>query len=277
LVVLVGKFSSDPVTRELWNSFSLTTDFITLVCISFNFVLWAIGYRELTSEDIAKGVDESEKISKMETDLIIAKATSAETLRTVREIIGKDQVTPSQSITTKAIEEAIQNLPEKDYPRTRKELSKMDKLLAKGFPADAAMRSRRAIDILFSEGILIRLIQPSGRIGRTGRYRSYPRLIEDLHANGLVTQNEKAILGEFFYMVSKIIHAEIEPTSEESLELVYTVVEIISILTSLKCYLCGATEDLEIDHIIPLSRDGESIPLNRRVMCRKCNVMKDNR
>lgn len=44
-----------------------------------------------------------------------------------------------------------------------------------------------------------------------------------------------------------------------------------------QCRECGATEDLEIDHLTPVSRGGESIEENLQVLCRPCNRRKRTR
>lgn len=41
-----------------------------------------------------------------------------------------------------------------------------------------------------------------------------------------------------------------------------------------RCLCCGATEDLTIDHIIPLSRGGANSFENCQVLCRSCNSRK---
>ena len=40
---------------------------------------------------------------------------------------------------------------------------------------------------------------------------------------------------------------------------------------------CSATEDLEIDHVIPLSRGGRNDITNLQVLCKSCNCSKGNR
>ena len=37
------------------------------------------------------------------------------------------------------------------------------------------------------------------------------------------------------------------------------------------CLWCGATRDLTVDHIVPLSQGGSNESDNLRVLCRKCN------
>lgn len=41
-----------------------------------------------------------------------------------------------------------------------------------------------------------------------------------------------------------------------------------------KCAMCGSTERLEIDHIIPLARGGSNDPDNLQILCRHCNRRK---
>lgn len=41
-----------------------------------------------------------------------------------------------------------------------------------------------------------------------------------------------------------------------------------------KCVNCNATEKLEIDHIIPVSRGGREDEDNMQVLCKKCNLKK---
>jgi hypothetical protein len=43
------------------------------------------------------------------------------------------------------------------------------------------------------------------------------------------------------------------------------------------CRLCGATEDLTLDHIHPWSLGGPDTPDNLRVLCRPCNSSKGDR
>jgi 5-methylcytosine-specific restriction endonuclease McrA len=40
------------------------------------------------------------------------------------------------------------------------------------------------------------------------------------------------------------------------------------------CRKCGATNRLEIDHIIPIARGGTNEPDNLQVLCRHCNAKK---
>lgn len=44
-----------------------------------------------------------------------------------------------------------------------------------------------------------------------------------------------------------------------------------------RCVHCGSTRNLEIDHIIPVSKGGKSIPSNLQTLCHKCNLEKGNR
>lgn len=43
------------------------------------------------------------------------------------------------------------------------------------------------------------------------------------------------------------------------------------------CRWCGATEQLTIDHIHPVSYGGTNAPENLQVLCRSCNSWKGNR
>ena len=44
-----------------------------------------------------------------------------------------------------------------------------------------------------------------------------------------------------------------------------------------KCEHCSATEDLTIDHIIPISKGGKHEKENYRILCRSCNSRRGNR
>jgi 5-methylcytosine-specific restriction endonuclease McrA len=45
-------------------------------------------------------------------------------------------------------------------------------------------------------------------------------------------------------------------------------------LYNLPCYNCGSTENLSIDHVIPLARGGNHSIGNLMTLCRKCNASK---
>lgn len=44
-----------------------------------------------------------------------------------------------------------------------------------------------------------------------------------------------------------------------------------------RCVLCGSTERLEIDHIVPLSKGGEHAESNVQPLCRGCNARKGSK
>ena len=45
-----------------------------------------------------------------------------------------------------------------------------------------------------------------------------------------------------------------------------------------RCRMCGRyTDDLEIDHIIPISKGGKTVESNLQTLCRSCNIRKGNK
>ena len=49
------------------------------------------------------------------------------------------------------------------------------------------------------------------------------------------------------------------------------------LLTYPACVVCGTTQDVTVDHIIPLVRGGQSTPTNLQTLCRKHNSSKGAR
>ena len=43
-----------------------------------------------------------------------------------------------------------------------------------------------------------------------------------------------------------------------------------------KCTNCGSTQRLEVDHIIPYSKGGKTVPSNGKTLCHICNQLKSN-
>ncbi|MBF9058165.1 hypothetical protein HKCCSP123_03125 [Rhodobacterales bacterium HKCCSP123] len=46
--------------------------------------------------------------------------------------------------------------------------------------------------------------------------------------------------------------------------------------TGSECVRCGATENLSLDHIIPVSAGGRSVKSNAQTLCQPCNIWKAN-
>lgn len=44
-----------------------------------------------------------------------------------------------------------------------------------------------------------------------------------------------------------------------------------------RCVYCGATENLQLDHIIPFSKGGATSLENLQLLCQKCNLEKSNK
>jgi 5-methylcytosine-specific restriction endonuclease McrA len=44
-----------------------------------------------------------------------------------------------------------------------------------------------------------------------------------------------------------------------------------------RCVWCGGTENLQLDHIIPLHKEGSDEDANYQVLCRGCNMKKGKR
>lgn len=48
-----------------------------------------------------------------------------------------------------------------------------------------------------------------------------------------------------------------------------------------RCQICGASQKdgvtLHVDHIVPVSKGGRSVPSNLRTLCERCNKGKSNK
>lgn len=43
-----------------------------------------------------------------------------------------------------------------------------------------------------------------------------------------------------------------------------------------KCCICGSNENLEFDHIIPISKGGATTLRNLQILCKNCNIKKSD-
>jgi 5-methylcytosine-specific restriction endonuclease McrA len=51
-------------------------------------------------------------------------------------------------------------------------------------------------------------------------------------------------------------------------------VELVRSVFAYCCVACAATDDLTLDHVVPLSVGGRNHPINLQLLCRGCNVRK---
>jgi 5-methylcytosine-specific restriction endonuclease McrA len=54
-------------------------------------------------------------------------------------------------------------------------------------------------------------------------------------------------------------------------------VDLMFLIFGRNCLKCGNTNDLTVDHIVPLSRGGSNYIYNLQPLCKRCNSIKGNR
>lgn len=116
-------------------------------------------------------------------------------------------------------------------------------------------------------------------------------LMQDLHNRGFIRRYE--VDGDRYFQVMnwskhqnphhKEIASVIPAPSEQKdtvcegyIPLSNTIRQAIKKRDGEKCNYCGSTHELEIDHIIPISKGGNSTEDNLQVLCKHCNILKFN-
>lgn len=87
---------------------------------------------------------------------------------------------------------------------------------------------------------------------------------------------QRAMLGDSEFVLShKFVHRFVLRRSQISRR-IWTATERRVVLERCgrACVACRASSQLELDHIIPLSRGGADTPNNLQILCRSCNLRK---
>lgn len=84
--------------------------------------------------------------------------------------------------------------------------------------------------------------------------------------------------GYFPYILKKLKKIKEYPPKKPSPRYIPSNIRIkVWIRDEGKCKLCGAKEDLEFDHIIPVAKGGSNTEKNIELLCKKCNRKKSDR
>ena len=73
------------------------------------------------------------------------------------------------------------------------------------------------------------------------------------------------------------LHYDYHPVRYEYVKNWYKIRESIFNRDANKCKLCGSEENLEIDHIRPISKGGTNKLSNLQILCKRCNMAKGNK
>lgn len=102
---------------------------------------------------------------------------------------------------------------------------------------------------------------------RFGDVRKVRRLLGDLSAAGLLREEEDGSLIPIHYNPSAWVRRAAEPVDYA----------MVAQRDGESCRRCGTTENLTVDHIIPVIAEGPDRLSNFQLLCRSCNSRKGGR
>lgn len=117
---------------------------------------------------------------------------------------------------------------------------------------------------VFSITVKLKLVSRHGRCINSNSAFFYPKQLKDIIFKINQKDGDYYLCGEIWDSLCKVERGKIDRDLREH----------ILARDNHRCKHCGSTENLEIDHIVPISKGGKSTPDNLQVLCHDCNTEK---